>query len=80
MTLKKKGAIKKMKEAKSSKWRYMRSTAYISLKWNVLRNADITPNRSYMRSIADILILGAISHYGLMDEKLIREITSNFKT
>nr|QNO45320.1 hypothetical protein GKHIBCHD_00004 [Methanosarcinales archaeon ANME-2c ERB4] len=31
-----------MKEANSSKWMYMRSTADISLKWNDIRNADIT--------------------------------------
>ncbi len=35
------GDEKKMKEVNSSKW-------------NDVRNADITPNRNYMRSIADI--------------------------
>ncbi len=43
-----------MKGANSSKWMYMRSTADIPLKWNDICNADIIPNRSYMRSIADI--------------------------
>jgi hypothetical protein len=37
-----------MQEANSSKWMYMRSTAGISLKWNEIRNADITPNLGYM--------------------------------
>jgi hypothetical protein len=39
----------------------MRSAADISLKWKDIRNADITPNRSYMRSIADILKLATIT-------------------
>jgi len=43
--IKKRGAIKKMKGANSSKWMYMRSTADISLKWNDVCNADITPNQ-----------------------------------
>ena len=38
----------------------MCSTVDIPLKWNDIRNADIIPNRSYMRSIADILKLSAI--------------------
>lgn len=38
----------------------MRSAADISLKWKDIRNADITPNRSYMRSIAYIPKLVAI--------------------
>ncbi|KAF5429750.1 hypothetical protein C5S36_14790 [Candidatus Methanophagaceae archaeon] len=49
-----------MKRANSSKWMYMCSTVDIPLKWNDIRNADIIPNRSYMRSIADILKLSAI--------------------
>ena len=49
-----------MKEANSSKWMYMRSTACILLKWKDIRNADITPNRGYTRSIADIPKLGEI--------------------
>ena len=49
-----------MKGANSSKWMYMRSTADIPLKWNDICNADIIPNRSYMRSIADIPKLSAI--------------------
>lgn len=36
-------------------------TADIPLKWKDIRNADIPPNRRYMRSIADIPKLGAIS-------------------
>ena len=52
---------KKMNEANSSKWRYMRSAADISLKWKDIRNADITPNQSYVRSIADIPKLSAIT-------------------
>ena len=40
-----------MKEANSSKWMYMRSTA------------DITPNQNYMRSIADIPKLAEIPMY-----------------
>ena len=43
-----------MKEEESSKCRYIRSIADIPLKWKVIRNADITPNRKYMHSIADI--------------------------
>ena len=58
--LNKEGSDKKMKEANSSKCMYMRSTADISLKWNDIRNADITPNQDYMQSIADILKLYAI--------------------
>jgi hypothetical protein len=49
-----------MKGANSSKWMYMRSTADISLKWNDIRNAGITPNGSYMWSIADIPKISAI--------------------
>jgi hypothetical protein len=55
------GALKKeMKEANSSKWMYMCSTADIPLKWNDIRNGDITPNWWDMRSIADIPKLGEI--------------------
>jgi len=32
----------------------IRNTADIPLKWEDICNADITPNRRYMRSIADI--------------------------
>ncbi len=49
-----------MKGANSTKWMYMRSTADISLKWNDIRNAGITPNGSYMWSIADIPKISAI--------------------
>jgi hypothetical protein len=49
-----------MSGANSSKWMYMRNTADISLKWNDVLNVDITPNQSYMRTIADILKLGDI--------------------
>ncbi|RCV63634.1 hypothetical protein C5S53_12905 [Methanophagales archaeon] len=45
---------KEMKEANSSKLMYMCSTADIPLKWNDIRNGDITPNWWDMRSIADI--------------------------
>jgi hypothetical protein len=38
----------------SSKCICTRNTADIPLKWKDIRNADITPNRRYMRSIADI--------------------------
>jgi len=50
-----------MNEANSSKGVYMRSTADIPLKWNEIRNADIIPNQSYMRSIVDIPKLYAIN-------------------
>lgn len=49
-----------MSGAKSSNWMYMRSTVDIPLKWNDILNADMTPNQSYMRTIADILKLGDI--------------------
>ena len=40
---------------------YIRNTADIPLKWKDIRDADITPNRRYMRSIADIPKLSAIA-------------------
>jgi len=43
-----------MKVENSSKCMYIRNTADIPLKWKDICNADITPNRRYMRSIADI--------------------------
>ena len=61
-----------MKGANSSKWMYMRSTTDIPLKWNDIRNADIIPNRSYMRSIADIPKLYSI--YPLTRKEIYREV------
>ena len=49
-----------MKVENLSKCIYIRNTADIPLKWEDKRNADITPNRRYMRSIADIPMLYAI--------------------
>ena len=46
--------IKNMKVEISSKCMHIRNTAEIPLKWKDIRNANITPNRMYMRSIADI--------------------------
>ena len=48
-----------MKVENSSKCMYIRNTADIPLKWKDIRDA-ITPNRRYMRSIADIPKLYAI--------------------
>ena len=49
-----------MKVENSSKCMYIRNTTDIPLKWKDIRNADITPNRRYMQSIADIPKLGVM--------------------
>ena len=49
-----KGDNKNMKGENSSKCMYIRNIAVIPLKWKDIRNADITTDRRYMRSIADI--------------------------
>ena len=65
----------------------MRSTADIPLKWNDICNADIIPNRSYMRSIADIPKLDemprrvkrsdARHHGGRIQEYFLFNVTQN---
>ena len=65
-----------MKVENSSKCMYTRNTADIPLKWKDLRNADITPNRRYTRSVADIPKLTEIERKTYKEKYLNRIIYS----